>query len=651
MPSPEEPEGRTSEGSVVGPDRGTTTNEGTSAPDDLLRRAILEPLVDALRPSSVLVCWIDQVPRADLALPVGSGVVVASCPADEFTREAEHSRPEVVWVCGEPNWHSLHALAPALVDYFRAHADARPVLVVEIDVGSGAQADRREGAKEGVRCALADIAAQLDPAGTLIWCAPGAGGGVFLPSASAARVGPWLAGRRVLLDALQVVHQDAVELTASNFALFELLEQSQRDGTAVVKSFRFRLGTRLVRLARSVLRKEAMFHAPGEILARREVVEGWRARLAVRHRAETFVPPQGALRVTYVLPELRLTGGALVVMQLVSELRSLGVDARIAALKDARREVFRWRLRLRPTVFRSVDDMTRRMAETDVVVATHWSSASWARKLVDAGRATHAVYFVQDYEAWFYPQGDAEKRTQVRRTYGLIPHRIVTSEWLRGLLQDDGFASRKIALGLDLAFFYPRPVVRPPRPVVLAMARPRTPRRGFDVVVAALTKVHEAVPSVEIVLFGEDLGDLTLPFPYRAEGVITDHEHLARIYSGAHVHFDGSDFQAFGLPALEAMACGAVSVLTDVGGVREYARDEENCLLVPPRDPDAAAGAILRLLSDQALQQRLRDGGLATSRDYSMKRAARATVEFFDALVASSDARNRPVTVDQRGRR
>jgi hypothetical protein len=60
---------------------------------------------------------------------------------------------------------------------------------------------------------------------------------------------------------------------------------------------------------------------------------------------------------------------------------------------------------------------------------------------------------------------------------------------------------------------------------------------------------------------------------------------------------------------------------------------------------------MLRLLSDDALQERLRDGGLATSRDYSMKRAARATVEFFEALAASSDAGDRSVTVDQRGRR
>jgi glycosyltransferase involved in cell wall biosynthesis len=191
---------------------------------------------------------------------------------------------------------------------------------------------------------------------------------------------------------------------------------------------------------------------------------------------------------------------------------------------------------------------------------------------------------------------------------------------------------------LDLGFFYPRPVERGSRPVVLAMARPRTPRRAFDFVVATLAKVHEAMPDVDIVLFGEQIDSLKLPFPYRSAGVITDHDELARLYSSARVHFDGSDFQAFGLPAVEAMACGAVSVLTDAGGVREYARDGENCLLVRPRDVEAAAGAILRLLADQPLVARLREAGFVTSRELSLKRQARETLGVLEELARSAGA-------------
>jgi glycosyltransferase involved in cell wall biosynthesis len=583
--------------------------------DDLGRRVVVDPLFDALHASKVLRIRVDE-----------GGEIEPALSADDA--------PDVIWLSGRPTWHALHALAPAIVEHYERRVDDPPVLVVECGGFEGPVNNAHaESAKEGVRVALTDLAAQLDTDPVVLWCAVGRGTGAFVPSKAVGSLQPWLSDRRALLDALYASHQQTVEAEARNYALFELLDQSERDGMAVVRSLRFRVGTRAVRLGRQLTRNEALFRAPNEIIERRATVEKWRERLGEGWKSRP-VPAAGALRVTYLLPELRLTGGAIVVMQLVRALTSLGVDARVVAFKDTRREMFRWRLALRPRVIGTVKEMISAMPDTDIVVATHWTTADAARALVKAGRARHAAYYLQDYEAWFYPEEDAEARARVRNTYSLIPHKIVTSAWLHDLLQHEGFDSEKIAVGLDLGFFYPRPVENSARAVVLATARPRTPRRGFDTVVAALTRVHEAMPDAEIVLFGEDLGARALPFAYRGEGVVTDQEHLARLYSGARVHFDGSDFQAFGLPGLEAMACGTVSVLTDAGGVREYARNDGNCLLVPPRDPVAAADAILRLLRDDQLHARLRAGGFTTSLGSSMIRTARATIDVFEPIAS-----------------
>jgi glycosyltransferase involved in cell wall biosynthesis len=622
----------------VEPEAGVVANaRGPRDLDDLGRRAIIEPLVEALRPSSVLVCWIDQPAERDETLPVDASTAVRACrPSDLAVALELGDGPDVIWIRGYPTWHTVRSLAADILAHGRGRVSP-PALLFEGGPWYASQFPWVESAKEGVRLALSDLAAQLDADATALWCAPGRGAGAFVPSVTTRRLDTWLRGRRALLDALRLAHQERLDLVAREFALFELLEQSQHDGNAVVRSFRFRLGTRLVRLGRMALRKEAWFRASGAILARQRTVAEARARLA----AEQPSPPrvQGGLRVTYLLPELRLSGGAIVVMQLVNELRSLGVDAGVVALKDARpavrRESFRWRLFVRPKLFPSVEAMMRGMPETDVLIATHWSTAPWVRALVDAHRAKHAAYFLQDYEPWFFPEQNADAREAVKNTYGLIPDKIATSAWLRDLVRDDGYDARKIPLGADLGFFYPRPVERRSQPVVLAMARPRTPRRGFEFVVASLAKVHEVMPSVDIVLFGENIGAMALPFPYRSAGVVTDRDELARLYSGARVHFDGSEFQAFGLPALEAMACGAVSVLTDVGGVQEYARHDENCLLVAPDDPDLAAAAIVGLLSDDALHERLRTGGLDTSRDFSMRRTARETFDVLAAIAGS----------------
>ncbi len=63
--------------------------------------------------------------------------------------------------------------------------------------------------------------------------------------------------------------------------------------------------------------------------------------------------------------------------------------------------------------------------------------------------------------------------------------------------------------------------------------------------------------------------------------------------------------EGFGLPPLEAMACGAVCVISDSGGVREYAVDGTNCLLIPPASSEAITDALLRLAQDRELRETL----------------------------------------------
>jgi GT2 family glycosyltransferase/glycosyltransferase involved in cell wall biosynthesis len=342
------------------------------------------------------------------------------------------------------------------------------------------------------------------------------------------------------------------------------------------------------------------------------------------------------LRVTYLLHKLVIAGGVLSVIQLVNELILFGVEARIVALfqDPALRD---WTpLYTRPLIFRNERELLEHFPASDIVVATLWRTAPWAAELVNRGCARTAVYFLQGYEPWFFPETQPVARERVRATFALIPHRIVKSDWLQGMLARDGYSTHKILLGMNLARFYPHDVMRN-RPTVLAMARPNAHQGGFAPTIAALTRVKAARPEVEIVLFGDRfLGKHHIPFPFRDEGVVTDQNRLAEIYSAATVFLDGSDFQGFGRGGLEAMACGTATVLTGLGGVNEYARDGVNTLLVPPQRPDLFAEAVLRLLNDAKLRERMVSAGLETAQRFCHKREARETLEYFRSLLGET---------------
>lgn len=76
------------------------------------------------------------------------------------------------------------------------------------------------------------------------------------------------------------------------------------------------------------------------------------------------------------------------------------------------------------------------------------------------------------------------------------------------------------------------------------------------------------------------------------------HDRLPLYYTAADVCVVPSHFEPFGLVAIEAMACGTPVVASDVGGLRFTVIPEETGLLAPPRDEEAFATAIARILND-----------------------------------------------------
>jgi len=339
------------------------------------------------------------------------------------------------------------------------------------------------------------------------------------------------------------------------------------------------------------------------------------------------------LRVTYILRDMLVAGGVLSVIQLVNELILLGVDARIATLY-VDPAVYEWtKLYMRPMVFKTPKELVRNLPPSDITLATLWSTAPLVRDLIASRRTQTGVYFLQDYEPWFFPETSSAMRRRVVDTFSMLPHHIVKTQWLRDMIAKHDLSPHKIRAGMDLGIFYPRG--RPQGPAtVMAMARPSTPRRGFEDLVRVLKAVKHVRPDVEFILFGDRfLGSHDLPFEFHDAGVVCNQNTLAELYSRSDVFIDSSTFQGFGRCGIEAMACGVPCVLTSAGGVTEYAVDQENCLLFPPSQPERLAEATIQLLSDISLRDRLVKSGLQTAQNFCHKREARETLQLFHQLV------------------
>ncbi len=146
---------------------------------------------------------------------------------------------------------------------------------------------------------------------------------------------------------------------------------------------------------------------------------------------------------------------------------------------------------------------------------------------------------------------------------------------------------------------------------------PAALRRRFPLVIAGSRGWGTTLPDAAT---GPHLADGTLRLP----GFIADAD-LVPLYARAAVCAYPSLYQGFGLPALEAMACGTPLVTSDTSALADTAGDA--ALKVDPHDPAAIAAALRRVLEDAALADDLRARGLAHAAGFTWRRMTAGLVQ------------------------
>lgn len=110
-------------------------------------------------------------------------------------------------------------------------------------------------------------------------------------------------------------------------------------------------------------------------------------------------------------------------------------------------------------------------------------------------------------------------------------------------------------------------------------------------------------------------------------------EELPGIYGGAEVFVFPSRYEGFGLPALEAMACGTPTVLAESSSLPEIGGDA--ALYFPPGDSSALATQLDRLLLDPEMRRDLSIRGVARARQFTWRRTARDTAHGYSVAASA----------------
>jgi glycosyltransferase involved in cell wall biosynthesis len=178
------------------------------------------------------------------------------------------------------------------------------------------------------------------------------------------------------------------------------------------------------------------------------------------------------------------------------------------------------------------------------------------------------------------------------------------------------------------------------RPYILSVGTVQ-PRKNYGRLIQALARLRADGLDLSLVIIGgkgwltdsiyDTLRQTRMKDFVRFAGFV-DEADLPALYSGAACFAFPSLYEGFGLPILEAMACGVPVVTSNTSSLPEVAG--ETALTVDPYDHDAITDALKRLLEDSALRERLIAGGLERVQHFTWTSAADHLRQIYVRLLA-----------------
>jgi len=311
------------------------------------------------------------------------------------------------------------------------------------------------------------------------------------------------------------------------------------------------------------------------------------------------------VRITFFCPHLRIAGGVRAILIHADRLARRGHD--VTLVVPTRRAVTAWwRNRFprapewMPALQARVQWVPEWSAATvptgDAVIATAWQSVEAVAAA--PARCGRKFYFIQHYESLYH--GDAAR---VDATYRVPLRKIVISTWLADLMAERFQTPAAVVVTpVDATLFRPIEVEDDGRLRVLMLFH-EYPWKGVADGLEAFDRVRARHSHLTLVGFGVKSPPRKLPFAEFHENL--PQERLAWLYSRCPIYLCPSWDEGLGMPAMEAMACGAALCTYDNGGCRDYAIDGRTALVAPRRDLDSLAWGLSRLVEDADLRQRI----------------------------------------------
>ena len=165
------------------------------------------------------------------------------------------------------------------------------------------------------------------------------------------------------------------------------------------------------------------------------------------------------------------------------------------------------------------------------------------------------------------------------------------------------------------------------------------PRKNYQMLIRAFAAIADQFPHKLYIAGGKGWMEQEMIAEAVRQGIVdrvrflgfVADEHLPALYSGASLFLFPSLYEGFGLPILEAMACGTPAIISNSSSLPEVGG--QAALQLPAQSPGAWSDGISSVLSDQDLAHKMTEAGFLQIHRFSWQKAAWQLLQIYDSLL------------------